>query len=151
MTSFDLLIGYSGIISFAHTMFFGIGAYGVGLALHAMGPTWLSLTGGLVAAVALSFALAVTIGLFSLRVKALFFAMLAVGNAFSVLAVRLSWLTGAKKAGLSRCRNCSARPSSCSTDLFWVSTSTVELWRTKNVCGWFGNNRRAMSSSPMLA
>jgi len=31
--SFDLLLGYTGIVSFAHTMFFGLGGYGVGLAL----------------------------------------------------------------------------------------------------------------------
>ena len=30
--SFDLLLGYTGIVSFAHTMFFGIGAYGVAIA-----------------------------------------------------------------------------------------------------------------------
>src|SRR5258708_24663332 len=29
--SFDLLLGYTGIVFFAHTMFFGIGAYGVAL------------------------------------------------------------------------------------------------------------------------
>ena len=29
VASFDLLLGYTGIVSFAHTMFFGIGAYGV--------------------------------------------------------------------------------------------------------------------------
>ena len=40
VASYDLLLGYSGIVSFAHTMFYGIGAYGVGLALHAMGPSW---------------------------------------------------------------------------------------------------------------
>ena len=31
--SYDLLLGYTGIVSFAHTMFFGIGAYGVAIAL----------------------------------------------------------------------------------------------------------------------
>ena len=30
--SFDLLLGYTGIVSFAQTMFFGIGAYGVAIA-----------------------------------------------------------------------------------------------------------------------
>ena len=30
--SFDLLLGYTGIVSFAHTMFFGIGAYGIAIA-----------------------------------------------------------------------------------------------------------------------
>jgi len=33
VASFDLLLGYTGIVSFAHTMFFGIGAYGVAISL----------------------------------------------------------------------------------------------------------------------
>ena len=37
VASYDLLLGYTGIVSFAHTMFFGIGGYGVGLALYALG------------------------------------------------------------------------------------------------------------------
>lgn len=40
VASFDLLLGYTGIVSFAHTMFFGIGAYGIAIATTAMGPTW---------------------------------------------------------------------------------------------------------------
>ena len=40
VASYDLLIGYTGIVSFAHTMFFGLGAYGTALALKAMGPGW---------------------------------------------------------------------------------------------------------------
>jgi hypothetical protein len=35
VASYDLLLGYTGIVSFAHTMFFGIGAYGVGDRQHA--------------------------------------------------------------------------------------------------------------------
>ena len=27
--SYDLLLGYTGVVSFAHTMFYGIGSYGV--------------------------------------------------------------------------------------------------------------------------
>ncbi len=38
--SYDLLLGYAGIVSFAHVMFFGIGSYGVGLALYALGAGW---------------------------------------------------------------------------------------------------------------
>ena len=37
VASFDLLLGYTGIVSFAHTMFFGIGAYGVAIASTRMG------------------------------------------------------------------------------------------------------------------
>ena len=41
--SFDLLLGYTGIVSFAHTMFFGIGAYGVAIASTRMGGGWAAL------------------------------------------------------------------------------------------------------------
>jgi len=94
--SFDLLLGYTGIVSFAHTMFFGIGGYGAAIAIARLGPTWSSVAIGTVAAVALAAVLAALIGLFSLRVRALFFAMitLAVASAFLVLASQLSWLTG---------------------------------------------------------
>ena len=37
VASYDLLLGYTGIVSFAHTMFFGIGAYGVAIALTRLG------------------------------------------------------------------------------------------------------------------
>ncbi len=40
VASFDLLLGYTGIVSFAHTMFFGIGAYGIAIASTRMGPGW---------------------------------------------------------------------------------------------------------------
>jgi branched-chain amino acid transport system permease protein len=96
VASYDLLLGYTGVVSFAHVMFFGVGAYGVGLALYGFGASWGALMLGLVAATALSLALSLAIGLFSLRVQAIFFAMvtLAVAYAFNVLASQLSWLTG---------------------------------------------------------
>src|SRR6186713_2965849 len=46
--SFDLLLGYTGIVSFAHTMFFGIGAYGIAIASSRMGPGWSALAVGIV-------------------------------------------------------------------------------------------------------
>jgi branched-chain amino acid transport system permease protein len=96
VASYDLLIGYAGIVSFAHTMFFGIGGYGVGLALYFWGPTWPVVLAGLLLALMLGTALALVIGLFSLRVRAIFYAMitLAVASAFAVLASQLSELTG---------------------------------------------------------
>ncbi len=96
VASFDLLLGYTGIVSFAHTMFFGIGAYGIAIATTRMGPTWSALGVGLGSALVLSFLLALLIGLFSLRVRAIFFAMitLAVASAFLTLASQLSEFTG---------------------------------------------------------
>ena len=96
VASFDLLLGYTGIVSFAHTMFFGIGAYGIAIATTRMGPTWSALGVGLVSSLLLSFVLALLVGLFSLRVRAIFFAMitLAVASAFLTLASQLSDITG---------------------------------------------------------
>jgi branched-chain amino acid transport system permease protein len=96
VASYDLLLGYTGIVSFAHTMFFGIGAYGVAIACTRIGPTWPALGAGVLVAMAVSALLALVIGLFSLRVRAIFFAMitLAVASAFLTLASQLSELTG---------------------------------------------------------
>lgn len=96
VASFDLLLGYTGIVSFAHTMFFGIGAYGIAIAASRMGPSWGAVVTGLGGALALSLVLALAIGLFSLRVRAIFFAMitLAVAAAFQTLASQLSEFTG---------------------------------------------------------
>ncbi|QFT30226.1 branched-chain amino acid ABC transporter permease [Roseibium porphyridii] len=96
VASYDLLLGYAGIVSFAHTMFFGIGAYGTALALSATGPSYFSLAWGTLAGAVLAAVFALAIGLFSLRVKAIFFAMvtLAVASAFAVLVSQMSWLTG---------------------------------------------------------
>jgi branched-chain amino acid transport system permease protein len=102
VASFDLLLGYTGIVSFAHTMFFGIGAYGIAVATTRLGPTWEALAVGLLSSLALSFVLSLLVGLFSLRVKAIFFAMitLAVASAFQTLASQLSEITGGED-GLS--------------------------------------------------
>lgn len=96
VASFDLLLGYTGIVSFAHTMFFGIGAYGVAIASGKLGPGWGALVLGLGAALLVSLLLSLAIGLFSLRVRAIFFAMitLAVAAAFQTLASQLSDWTG---------------------------------------------------------
>jgi branched-chain amino acid transport system permease protein len=96
VASYDLLIGYTGIVSFAHTMFFGFGAYGAAILLKQMGPGWAPVVLGGLAGIALSLVIAVAIGLLSLRVKAIFFAMitLAAASVALVLASQLSHLTG---------------------------------------------------------
>ena len=96
VASYDLLLGYTGIVSFAHTMFFGLGAYGVALASEHIGRGWGALAAGTLAGAIAAALLALVIGLFSLRVRAIFFAMitLAVASAFAVLVSQLSGVTG---------------------------------------------------------
>jgi branched-chain amino acid transport system permease protein len=96
VASYDLLLGYGGIVSFAHTMFFGLGAYGVALASTHMGRGFDALLVGSIAGALAAVVLALLIGLFSLRVRAIFFAMitLAVASAVAVLVSQFSGLTG---------------------------------------------------------
>lgn len=86
--SYDLLLGYTGIVSFGHAMFFGIGAYSVGTFMHffghSMGMLLLSVLAGMVMAGLLS----LIVGFLSLRLKSHFYAMLTLAFAglFGVLA-----------------------------------------------------------------
>ena len=56
--SYDILLGYTGVVSFAQTMFFGIGGYGVAISLDRLGPGWGQVAIGLATALTLSCILA---------------------------------------------------------------------------------------------
>ncbi len=124
VASYDLLLGYTGIVSFAHTMFFGIGGYGVGIAMAKMGPSWGALAFGTFAALGLSLAIALAIGLLSLRVRAIFFAMitLAVASFFQILASQLSPITGGED-GLTYRLPVLLRPSTVLFNAFGVEVN----------------------------
>lgn len=94
--SYDIVLGYTGIVSFAHAMFFGFGAYGAAIMLAHFGAGWGPILGGALAAIVVSAAVATAIGLISLRVRALFFSMttLAVASFALILATQLRDLTG---------------------------------------------------------
>lgn len=96
VAAYDLMLGYTHIVSFAHTMFFGIGAYGVAMAIECMGDSFGAIGVGLLGALAVSFLLSLLLGLLSLRVKAIFFALvtLAVAFAFLSLVTQLYHITG---------------------------------------------------------
>lgn len=94
--SYDLLLGYTAIVSFAHAMFFGIGAYGVAILLQHLAPSFATILLGLGAALLVSLVLALVISLFSLRVQTIYFAMvtLAVASAFAIVVSKLYTITG---------------------------------------------------------
>ncbi len=124
VASYDLLLGYTGIVSFAHTMFFGIGGYGVGVAMAKLGSGWGALAVGSLVALAMSLVIALAIGLLSLRVKAIFFAMitLAVATFFQILASQLSPITGGED-GLSFSLPELLRPGSVLFEAFGVQVN----------------------------
>ncbi len=97
VASFDILLGYTGILSFGHGMFFGIGAYCVAFLIGKYGtPSYANLALGFVIAALVASVLAIVISFLSLRVKAIFFAMitLAIAELAIVLATKLSGFTG---------------------------------------------------------
>ena len=96
VAAFDLLLGDRGSVGFAHSVFFGGGADVIAIASSRMGASWSALAVGVGGALVLSLLLSLAIGLFSLRVRAIFFAMitLAVAAAFQTLASQLSEWTG---------------------------------------------------------
>jgi branched-chain amino acid transport system permease protein len=96
VASYDVLIGYTGIVSFGHAMFFGFGGYGVALAVKKLAPGYGSLALGFLAGIALAALVSLVVSAFSLRVKAIFFAMitLAFAEFALILATQLTLLTG---------------------------------------------------------
>jgi len=73
--SFDLLFGYTGVVSFGHAAFWGIGGYAIAIASRAGGGAAGILLLGAVAGIVLAAALGVVEGLILSRVKAGYFAM----------------------------------------------------------------------------
>jgi branched-chain amino acid transport system permease protein len=69
---FNLLFGYTGLLSFGHAAFLGSGAYGSGIAVVHFGAPFLV---ALAAGVALATALAAAIGWLSIRTRGIYFAM----------------------------------------------------------------------------
>lgn len=96
VASYDLMLGYTGIVSFAHTMFFGIGAYGVAIMLAKGWVGWGAVILGAAAGVAVSLAVAAVIGLLSLRLRTIFFSMitLAIASFAEIVAEQWRSLTG---------------------------------------------------------
>ncbi len=94
--SYDLLLGFTGVVSFAHALFFGIGAYAVAIAFDHFAPGFGVLLVAVVAGLGASLLVAFVMGLVSLRVKTIFYAMitLAVASAASVLVSQFYHLTG---------------------------------------------------------
>lgn len=92
--AFNLVYGYTGLLSFGHAAYFGLGAYGTGLALARLGVT--SVWVGLLAGMALAAAGGAVIGYLCLRRRGIYFAMLSLAFAqlLYFIVFHLSWLTG---------------------------------------------------------
>ena len=77
--SLDLLVGYTGLVSFGHAAFFGIGAYALALMTpkYEAANLWLTLPAAMLAAALAAF----VVGLFVVRVKGVYFIMVTLAFA----------------------------------------------------------------------
>src|ERR1700722_7842091 len=93
VASYDLMLGFTGIVSVAHTMFFGIGAYGVAIMLAKGWSGWTGVILGTLMGAVVSLLVAAVIGLLSLRVRAIFFSMITLAVAAFAQIVAEQWRT----------------------------------------------------------
>jgi branched-chain amino acid transport system permease protein len=86
--SLDLLIGYTGLLSFGHAAFFGVSAYTVAiLGVHLGLSAWIGFAAGIV----VSAAVAAVIGFFSIRVTGIPFLMLTMAFAQLLMSTSITW------------------------------------------------------------
>jgi len=87
-TSLNLLVGYTGLVSFGHAAYFGIGAYTTGILMKKVGVTFLVAfpAAGLVAGL-----FALLFGFFCVRLTKIYFAMLTLAFAQIVWAICFKW------------------------------------------------------------
>ncbi|MBM7659834.1 branched-chain amino acid transport system permease protein [Bacillus mesophilus] len=89
--SYDLLLGFTGIVSFGHAMFFGIGAYSTAVILDRMDATYLSLVTGIIVGIIIAAIVSLIVGVLSLRLKSHFYAMLTLAFAGLFLVAAQKW------------------------------------------------------------
>lgn len=150
--SFNLLMGYGGMLSFGHAAFFGVGAYAGALLAKKAGVTsiwaFVLVMPGAMAVAAL---IAVVIGFFSVRRSGIYFAMLTFAFQMLLYTVALKaigltggddGMTGLRPPGLL------AAPSNYYYfALAWVLPSVYALYRLVNSP--FGLTLRALRNNPL--
>jgi branched-chain amino acid transport system permease protein len=118
--SLDLIMGYTGMVSFGHAAYFGLGAYASALILlHFAQPIPVALLAGAL----LAGAVAVPVGWFSTRATGIYFAMLTLAFAQFLYTVAYKWrdLTGGSDgiAGVPKTRLFWGGPSLASPNAFY--------------------------------
>lgn len=89
--SYDILLGYTGIVSFGHAMFFGIGAYTTAVMLKQMDNTLFIFLVSIVIGMVIAGFVSFLVGLLTLRLKSHFFAMLTLAFSGLFLVVAEKW------------------------------------------------------------
>jgi branched-chain amino acid transport system permease protein len=89
----NFLLGFTGVLSFGHAAYFGLGVYGAGLTIKYLVPNTLA---GMAVGVGIGTVAAAIIGLLIVRLRGIYFAMvtIAFGQVFYFIAYRWNGVTG---------------------------------------------------------
>jgi branched-chain amino acid transport system permease protein len=91
--SLNFLLGFTGVLSFGHAAYFGLGVYGAGLTIKYLVPNTLL---GMAVGVSVGAVAAALIGMLIVRLRGIYFAMvtIAFGQVFYFIAFRWNSVTG---------------------------------------------------------
>jgi len=91
--SLNFLLGFTGVLSFGHAAYFGLGAYGAGMTIKYLVP---STPLGILVGVAVGTAAAALVGALIVKLRGVYFAMvtIAFGQVFFFIAFRWNEVTG---------------------------------------------------------
>jgi branched-chain amino acid transport system permease protein len=136
--SLNMILGYGGMVSFGHAMFFGVGGYAVGiLAHHGIASGWIQWPAGIVAAALW----AAVIGALSLRTRGLYFIMITLAFAQLVyyLGAGLEAYGGDDGLNISRSRFTGLLDLRDKASFYWLCFALLcgTLW----FCSRFANSR----------
>ncbi len=87
-TSLNLLVGYTGLVSFGHGLFFGLGAYSFALMMQKLG-TSIPLAFGL--SVLVSAGVALVVGAICIRLKEIYFSFLTLAFQMLLHSIIIAW------------------------------------------------------------
>ena len=123
--SLNFLLGFTGVMSFGHAAYFGLGAYGAGLTLrYCRDSTWLAMLDGIL----LGGIAGTLLGTLIVRRRGVYFAMvtIAFGQVFYYIAYHMDSFTGGYDGlrGFSASRSTSARAPSTSRATARCSTTS---------------------------
>ena len=119
--AFNMLFGVAGMLSFGQALYYGLGAYGVGLSVKHLGASWFlpGIGMGLIGSVVLS----VLVGLLIIRVSGVFFTVLTLAFGQLVWQVTFRWYSPGETTGY--------RGS------FLPVSWAIALFTTTSHCAWF--------------
>lgn len=92
-TSLNLLVGYTGLVSFGHGLFFGLGAYSFALLMQKLGT---SVPAAFALTILMSAAVAMLVGAICIRLKEIYFSFLTLAFQMLLHSIIIAWtpLTG---------------------------------------------------------